>query len=182
MLKKIFLVLAVLIIGFVIVVLTRPEDFRVSRKAAMAAPPETVFAQVNDFHKWQAWSPWAKMDPNATYSYDGPAEGVGAKFGWSGNSKVGVGSMTITESHPSDLIRLQLEFIKPVAGKSATEFTFQPQDGGTVVTWTMSGKNNFIGKAFSLFMDCEKMVGPDFEKGLANMKTIVEAGDKTPSS
>lgn len=179
MLKKIFIVIAVLVIAFVVVVLTRPDTFRVSRNIAIAAPAEAVFTQVNDFHKWEAWSPWAKMDPNATNSFEGPTEGVGSKFSWAGNDKVGVGSMTITESHPSDLLRLRLDFIKPFAGTSNTEFTFQPQDGKTLVTWTMSGKNNFIAKAFSMFMDCEKMVGPDFEKGLANMKAVVEAAPGT---
>jgi hypothetical protein len=179
MLKKILIVLAVAVVGFVIVVATRPADFRVSRSTAIAAPPAVVFAQVNDFHKWEAWSPWAKLDPNATNSFEGPAEGVGAKFSWAGNDKVGVGNMAITESRPSDLIRLRLEFVKPFAGTSTTEFTFQPQDGKTLVTWTMSGKNNFIAKAFSMFMDCEKMIGPDFEKGLANLKALTEANPGT---
>jgi uncharacterized protein YndB with AHSA1/START domain len=179
MLKKILIVLALVIGAFAIVVATRPAAFSVSRSTTIAAPPEAVFPHVNDFHKWEAWSPWAKLDPNAKNSFDGPAEGEGAKFSWAGNDKVGVGSMTITESRPSDLVRLRLEFIKPFAGTSTTVFTFQPTEGQTVVTWTMSGKNNFIAKAFSMFMDCEKMVGPDFEKGLANLKALAEANPGT---
>ena len=175
MLKTILVIAALVVIGFVILVLTRPADFRLTRSATIAAPPAVVFAEVNDFHQWEAWSPWAKMDPNATNSYEGPPAGVGAKFSWSGNNKVGEGSMTITESRPSDLVRLQLESLRPFKGTNTTEFTFQPQDGKTLVTWTMTGKNNFIGKAVSLFMDCEKMVGPDFEKGLANLKAVAEA-------
>ena len=175
MFKTILIVAAVAVIGFVILVLTRPADFRLTRSTTIAAPPAVVFAQVNDFHKWEAWSPWAKMDPNATNSFEGPPEGVGSKFSWAGNNKVGAGSMTITESRPSELVQLRLEFIKPFTATNTTEFTFQPQDGKTLVTWTMTGKNNFMAKAFSLFMDCEKMVGPDFEKGLANLKAVSEA-------
>jgi hypothetical protein len=175
MLKTILIIAAVVIAGFVIVVLTRPDDFRLSRSTTIAAPQAVVFAQVNDFHKWEAWSPWAKLDPNATNTFEGPAEGLGSKFSWAGNSKVGAGSMTITESRPDDLVRLRLEFLKPFKATNTTEFTMQPTEGQTVVTWTMTGKNNFMAKAFSLFMDCEKMVGPDFEKGLANLKAVAEA-------
>jgi uncharacterized protein YndB with AHSA1/START domain len=179
MLKTILIIAAVLVVGFVVVVLTRPDDFRLSRSTTIAAPPAVVFAQVNDFHKWEAWSPWAKLDPYATNSFEGPAEGVGAKFSWAGNSKVGTGSMTITESRPDDLVRLRLDFLKPFKQTSTTEFTMQPTENQTVVTWTMTGKNNFMAKAFSLFMDCEKMIGPDFEKGLANLKAVAEASPGT---
>ena len=179
MLKTILILAVVAIVGFVILVLTRPADFRLTRSTIIAAPPAVVFAQVNDFHQWQAWSPWAKMDPNAMNTFEGPPQGVGSKFSWAGNNKVGAGSMTITESRPSDLVQLRLEFIRPFTATNRTEFTFQPQDGKTLVTWTMTGQNNFIAKAFSLFMDCEKMVGPDFEKGLANLKAVAEATSGT---
>src|SRR4051812_8307533 len=179
MLKTILIIAAVLVAGFVIVVLTRPDDFRLSRSTTISAPPAAVFAQVNDFHKWEAWSPWAKMDPNATNTFEGPEAGVGAKFSWAGNNKVGVGSMTITESRPDDLVRLRLEFLKPFKATNTTEFTMQPSENQTVVTWTMTGKNNFMAKAVNLFMDCEKMVGPDFEKGLANLKALAEANPGT---
>lgn len=141
----------------------------------MAATPAAVFDQVNDFHKWDAWSPWAKMDPNAKTSYEGPTSGVGAKFGWSGNSDVGEGSMTIVESKPNDLVRIRLDFTRPMAGTSDVELKLEPQGEQTKVTWSMAGKNNFIAKAVSLFMDCEKMVGDQYDKGLANLKAIVEA-------
>ncbi len=175
MLRKILIGLIVLIIGFVIVVEIRPSDFRVSRSAVMAAAPETVSAQVNDFHKWNDWSPWAKLDPNCKHSFEGPSEGVGAIFRWDGNKEVGAGSMTIQESRPGELVRIHMEFFKPFAAASTAEFTFKPEGNGTQVTWSMYGKNNFIGKAMSLFMNCDKMVGGMFEKGLASMKGIVEA-------
>src|SRR5882762_5993210 len=150
MLIKILLTLAVLDILLVVLVSNRPSDFRVTRTATMSAPASAVFAQVNDLHKWKAWSPWAKMDPNATETHEGPAAGTGAKMSWAGNMKVGAGSMTITESHPHDLVRFKLEFLKPMAATNTAEFTFQPQGNQTLVRWSMSGHSNFIGKAMGL--------------------------------
>jgi uncharacterized protein YndB with AHSA1/START domain len=173
-LKKILIGLSVVIVGFVVLVATRPSDFRVTRSMTMAAPPEAVFAQVNDFHNWNAWSPWAKLDPTAKNSFEGPALGQGAGFRWDGNKDVGAGAMTILESVPSSLIRIKLEFLKPFKATDTAEFTFTPQDAGTLVTWSMYGKNNFMAKAVGLFMDCDTMVGGMFEKGLTNMKAIVE--------
>jgi hypothetical protein len=179
MIKKILLVLGLVIIAFLIFAATRPDDFSVTRSTTIAAPPATVFAQVNDFHKWVAWSPWEKMDPELKRIYEGPAAGTGAIYKWSGNSKVGEGKMTITESRPSDLVKLKLEFIKPFAATNDTEFTFKPEGDKTVVTWTMSGKNNFMFKAMQVFMSMDKMVGKDFEAGLAAMKAVAEAPPKT---
>ena len=174
MLKKILIGLLVLVAGFLVVVAFQPADYRVSRSAVISAPPEVVFAQVNDFHNWNAWSPWAKMDPNAKVSYEGAAAGPGAIFRWAGNMEIGEGSMTITNSRPSDQIQIRLDFIKPFAGTGNAEFTFKPQGDQTLVTWTMAGKNNFIAKAVGLFIDCDKMIGDNFEKGLAAMKTVAE--------
>lgn len=172
---KVLIVLIALVAVFVIVVATRPADFRVTRTARIAAPPSAVFAQVNDFHNWMAWSPWARLDPAMTQSYEGAPAGPGAAYSWSGNSKVGAGRMTILDSHPSDLIRIKLEFLKPFAATNTAEFTFKPEGGQTVVTWSMTGKNNFMAKAFGLFMNMDKLVGGDFEKGLAQMKSVAEA-------
>ena len=174
MLQFILLGLVLVIVVFVIVVSLRPSQFRVTRSATLAAPPEAVFPQVNNLHNWESWSPWAKLDPAAKNSYSGPPEGVGANFAWDGNSKVGAGSMTITDSQPSQLVRFQLDFLKPFKGTNIAEFTFQPEGGQTVVTWTMTGTYNFVSKAFGLFVDCDKMCGGFFEKGLADMKAIVE--------
>jgi uncharacterized protein YndB with AHSA1/START domain len=174
MLKKILIAVAVIIIVFVIVVALQPTDFSVTRAATIEAPPATVFEQVNDFKKWRAWSPWEKLDPELKRSYSGEPEGVGAVYAWEGNSDVGEGNMTITESRPPELVRLKLEFIRPMAGTSDTEFKFQPEGDGTRVTWTMSGKNDFMGKAICLFMNMDKMVGGQFEEGLASMKQVAE--------
>jgi len=175
MLIKILIVVAVLAIALVILVSTRPSNFRVTRTGTIAAPPSVVFAQVNDLHKWEAWSPWVKMDPTAKSSYEGPSAGTGAVMRWAGNRNVGEGSMTITESRPSEFIRFKLEFLKPFAATNTAEFTFQPQGNQTVVTWSMFGVSNFMSKAIGLFINCDKMVGDQFEKGLADLKSVSEA-------
>jgi hypothetical protein len=179
MLKKIVIGLAALIVVFVLVVAFQPASYRVTRTATLPAPAAEVFAQVNDFQKWEAWSPWAKLDPAVKNSFQGPQAGPGAIFSWAGNDKVGEGRMTLTESRPGEFIRIKLEFIKPFASVCDTEFTFKPLGPGTSVTWTMSGKNNFLGKAMCLFMDMDKMVGGDFERGLGNLKSVVESKPKS---
>lgn len=175
MLKKIIIGLLLIVGVFLIVVALQPSDLRVTRSADFNAPAETVFAQVNDFHKWDAWSPWAKLDPNAKNTFEGPPSGVGAIMAWAGNKDVGEGRMTITESRANELIRIRLEFLKPFPADNIAEFTFKPEAGKTTVTWTMSGTKNFMFKAFGLFVDCDQMIGGDFEKGLAQMKSVVEA-------
>jgi uncharacterized protein YndB with AHSA1/START domain len=164
-----------IVVLFCIVVALQPADFRVTRAATFSAPPELVFQQVNELKKWDAWSPWAKLDPNAKSTFEGPAAGVGASMTWAGNSKVGEGRMTISESRPNELVQLKLEFLKPFQAVSTAEFTFTSQGGETTVTWSMFGKNNFMGKAIGLFMNCDKMMGPEFEKGLASLKTAEAA-------
>ena len=178
MLKIILIALVVVVIGFVLVVAMQPSEFRIVRSATISAAPPAVFTQVNDFHKWEAWSPWAKLDPAAKTTFEGPSAGTGAIFKWAGNKEVGEGSMTITESRPSDLIRIRLEFLKPFAATNTAQFSFNPAGNQTVVTWSMEGRNNFIAKAVCLFMNMDKMLGGQFEKGLANMKSIVEAPPK----
>jgi len=179
MITKILIGLAALTAALVIVLLiavsTRPATFKVTRSAVIPASPDKVFGLVNNFHQWDSWSPWAKLDPNSKATFTGPEAGPGAAFAWAGNNEVGEGKMTITESHPNQLVRINLEFLKPFQATNLTEFTFAPQDGGTLVTWTMSGENNFVGKAMSLFMDCDKICGDMFEKGFANMKATVAA-------
>jgi hypothetical protein len=178
MIKKILIGLAAIVVVLVVIIALQPSHYRVERSATMKASATVVFAQVNDFHKWNAWSPWAKIDPAMKQTFEGAPAGTGAVYAWTGNKDVGEGRMTITDSHPSDLIKIKLEFIKPFTATNATDFTFKPQDDQTAVTWTMSGDNNFIGKAFSLFMNMDKMVGADFEKGLAQMKAVTEAAPK----
>src|SRR5262252_6660707 len=138
MLPIILIGIAGIIIAFVIVVALRPSDFRVMRSSHLVARPETVFAEVNDLHRWEAWSPWAKLDPKAKSTYEGPAAGVGAVFAWSGNNQVGEGRMTIVESRRNELVGFKLEFMRPFKATNAAEFTFRPEGNQTVVTWTMS--------------------------------------------
>ena len=178
MLKKILIGIAVIIIVFLVVVALQPANFRVTRSATIAAPPEAVFPHVNELKKWEAWSPWAKLDPNAKNSFEGPAAGKGAAMSWAGNNDVGEGRMTITESRPTELVHFHLEFFQPMAGTSEAEFTFKLEGNQTAVTWTMTGRNNFIAKAMCLFMNMDTMVGGQFEKGLAQMKSLAEAPAK----
>ncbi|AMK78425.1 MULTISPECIES: SRPBCC family protein [Methylomonas] len=175
MLETILIVLVVAVLIVLLLASKQPETFQVTRSASMAVPPETVFVQINDLQKWEAWSPWAKLDPNAKNSFSGPQAGVGASMSWAGNNKVGEGSMTIIESRPHDLIRFKLDFLKPFKASNTAEFTFKSEGNNTVVVWSMYGKNNFIGKIMSLIMNCDKMVGGQFEQGLSAMKAIVEA-------
>ena len=175
MLKKILAVLAALLVALLIVIALQPSTYRVTRSATIAAAPADVFGRVNDFRAWEAWSPWAKLDPAVRNTFEGPAVGAGSVFKWAGNDKVGEGRMTLTESQPPAHLRIRLEFVKPFASTCDTNFDFAPAAAGTTVTWTMSGTNNFMSKAFCLFLGgMDKMVGPDFERGLANMKAVAE--------
>lgn len=167
--------LAVLLVVFLIVASRQPDTFRVERAAMIAAPPATVFTQVDDLHNWRNWSPWQELDPNMTQTYTGPPSGAGASMAWSGNSKAGQGRMTVVESHLSDLVRIRLEFVKPFASSSESEFTFSPGGDQTVVTWVMTGQNNLMFKSMHMVMSMDKMLGGDFERGLAKLKTVSEA-------
>jgi len=174
----ILLALVFIAILFIIVVAGQPDEFLVSRSTKISAPPENVFPHVNDLHKWEAWSPWAKLDPNAKHSFAGADSGTGAVMSWSGSKKVGEGRMTITGSKASETIQLKLEFVKPFKATNAAEFLFKSDGNQTVVTWTMTGKSNFFFKIFGLFMNCDNMVGKDFEKGLASLKSVSETAGR----
>jgi uncharacterized protein YndB with AHSA1/START domain len=178
MLKKIPIGIGAILLAFVVFVALQPSDYRVARSATISAPAADVFAHVNDFHKWEAWSPWAKLDPAAKATFEGPAAGKGAVFKWDGNAQVGAGTMTLTESQPGELVRIKLDFVKPMVGTSTAEFTFKPQGDQTAVTWAMFGQNNFISRAICMFMNQDKMVGGAFEQGLANLKGVAEAAAK----
>ncbi len=178
MLVKVLIGLVVIVIVLVRVVAGRPSEFRVGRTALISAPAPAVFAQVNDFHKWEAWNPWAKLDPAMKQAYEGAPAGPGAIYTWSGNHQVGEGRMTLTESRPSELIRVQLDFLKPFKATNTAEFTFRPEGDQTAVTWSMVGRKNFMAKALHLFMNMDRMIGGQFEKGLAQMKSVAEAAPK----
>lgn len=175
MLKKILLILAVAIATILVAAAFQPDEFRVTRNTTLAAAPAAVFAEVNDFRRWQGWSPWEKLDPAMKRTFAGPAAGVGAVYGWDGNNEVGAGRMTMTDARPAEFIRVRLEFLKPMEAQSTAEFTFRPEGGGTAVTWTMFGKNNYLGKIMCLFMNMDKMLGGQFEEGFAHLKAITEA-------
>ncbi len=167
-------VVAIIVI-LLIVIAMQPADFRYARSATINAPAAIIFPHVNDFKKMDVWSPWLKFDPNVKITHEGPPTGIGAIESWDGNKNVGAGKMTITENRPNELIRLKLEFFRPFAATNTAEFTFQPQAGATNVTWAMMGKRNFTTKAMGLVMNFDKMIGGNFEKGLADLKRIAES-------
>jgi hypothetical protein len=173
-LKRLLIGLVLVAAAFATAVALQPADYRLTRQTVIAAPAAAIFPHVNDLRQWDDWSPWAKLDPNARVSFEGPPAGVGAMFHWAGNDKVGVGTMMITESKPNDRIATRTDFMKPFEGTSNSDFIFSEAGGQTTVIWTMSGTNDFIGKALCLFMPMEKMLGPDFERGLMQLKRVSE--------
>ncbi len=170
------IIIALIVIGALAFIINgQSSAMRVTRTATMNAAPAAIFAHVNDLHAWNAWSPWAKMDPNVIATFEGAPAGTGAIMRWSSkNMQVGEGSMTIVESRPADLVRLKLEFLKPMKGGNTGEFTFKPEGTQTLVSWSCHGDKNFMAKLMGLFFNCEKMVGTQFDKGLTNIKAIVE--------
>ena len=175
MLKKILIGVAALVVVLIVVISLQPATFKVERSATISAPAAVVFPFVNDLHRWPDWSPWEKMDPDMKRTHSGAASGVGAVYEWQGNDQVGEGRMTIEESRPNQYVGIKLEFIEPFAATNKVGFALAPADKGTTVTWTMDGHNDFMGKAMCLVMDMDAMVGGDFEKGLAALKTLAEA-------
>ncbi len=174
MLKKILIVLLIAIAGVLGYAATKPDTFRVERKTTIAAPPEKVFAMIEDFHRWSEWSPWEKLDPGMTRTYGGSAKGVGATYAWSGNDDVGQGKMEVIEAVPASKLTFKLDFLKPFEAHNTGEFVLTPKDGGTEVTWSMYGPSPYISKLMDTVMNMDKMIGKDFEKGLANMKAAAE--------
>ncbi|HWT51306.1 MAG TPA: SRPBCC family protein [Caulobacter sp.] len=171
------IILGVIVIAVVAVLgfaATRPTDFVVKRTAVIDAPPETLSGMVEDFHQWGRWSPWEKLDPGMTRTYDGPARGVGASYAWTGNDKVGSGRMEIKQVTPGREVVFDLHFLKPFKADNVGRFEFERQGAATKVVWSMEGKNPYIAKLMGLFFDMDKMVGKDFETGLANMKAAAE--------
>ena len=186
MIKKILIgtvAVVVLAIGTVLIIAaTRPAEFRVERSATLSASATTLFEHVNNHKKFTVWNPFMKLDPNVKTTYSGPEEGVGAVCSWDGNSDIGAGSCTIIESKPGELVRSRMDWKRPMEGTSTVDFTFKPEGDKTVVTWAMYGKNNFMGKVMSVFMDCDKMCGPHFEKGLADLGAVAAANVAVPAN
>ncbi|MBN8543930.1 MAG: SRPBCC family protein [Alphaproteobacteria bacterium] len=175
MLKKILLVFVVLILSFVGYVSTKPSEYRYERALVIAAPADVIFPFVNTQKEWEKWSPWADQDPDMKISYEGAESGVGSIVTWEGNSKVGKGSSTITESVPFDRVVFALDFVEPMAGKSTVTFTFSPTVEGTKVTWAMEGKAGFAAKAMSVIMDCGDICTSMMSKGLKKLAAVATA-------
>lgn len=174
MLKKLLIVLVLIVAGFTAYVTMQPSEFRVERTATIAAPPAAVFAHVEDLHKWEAWSPWAKLDPKAKVAYEGAQSGKGAAFTWSGNDEVGEGRMTIVESQSPELVDIKVDFTQPFEGTNASTFNFKPAGDGTAVTWAISGHQDFIAKAMCIVFNGKKMIGNRLDQGLAQLKAVAE--------
>ncbi len=167
--------LLLLVAVLLVVIILRPATFSVARSQEINAPSAVIFAQVVDFHAWTGWSPWEQIDPNSKRTYGGSPATVGATYRWNGNAKVGEGLMTLTEVRPSEFIGITIEFFRPFAANNQIVFTFVATGDTTTVTWTMNGNNSFMGKAMSLVMDCERLIGGPFAQGLARLKAISEA-------
>ncbi len=177
MIKKILLILVALLAVMLIIPFFKSPKFHVERSREIAAPAAVVFEYFNNHKKFNEWNPFMKMDPQAKVTYTGPEAGVGAVSSWVGD-KTGDGSATITESKPGELVRERMDWKKPMEGVSTVDFTFKPQGDKTLVTWAMYGDSNYVGKLMSIFMDCETMCGPQFEKGLADLSQLVAATPK----
>ena len=174
MIKTITILFAILIAAVLIYAATRPDSFRIERSATIKAAPEKVFPLINDFHQWEAWSPWEKIDPGLKRTYEGAASGKGAVYTWNGNKDVGAGRMEIVESTPASKIVLKLDFTAPFAANNAVEFILERQGETTRVTQAMYGPSPFISKLMGLFFSIDKMVGDKYEQGLASLKVIAE--------
>ncbi|TXD35202.1 SRPBCC family protein [Lujinxingia vulgaris] len=183
MLKKIVFGFAALVVVLVVVIALQPSEFRVERSQTIEAPAPVVFAQINDFRNWEAWSPWARLDESMEVDHTGAETGEGAVYTWQGNDDVGQGRMTILESTPSEEVVIKLEFIKPFESTNTTRFVLTPAGENTEVSWIMAGDNTFMSKAFGLFFDMDAAIGADFEKGLAAMNIAAkQAAEKGETS
>lgn len=166
--------LAVVTLGVVAYAAAKPDTFAVSRSADIAAPAERIFAIINDFRRWPEWSPWQHLDPDMKQTQSGPPTGVGATVEWSGNKMVGAGRTVLVEATPPSRLAMRLEMLRPMKATNAVEYTLVPNGNGTRVTWAMSGRQPLPAKVFATFVDCDDMVGRDFERGLANLKALAE--------
>ena len=172
--KTVIIVVAVLIAGVLVVAALRPDDFSVQRSASIKAPADKIYPMLVDFRQWPGWSPWEKLDPTMTRTLGGAASGPGATYAWSGSGKVGAGRMEILDASAPAKVSIKLDFIKPFEGHNVTEFTLVPKGDQTEVTWLMHGPAPFVSKLMGLFVDMDKMIGKDFETGLANLKAASE--------
>ncbi len=177
MFRALGILIVAAIAGLLVWVGLQPDTYRVERTAVINVPPAQVYAHVYDFEKWQAWSPWAELDPNSKVTFEGPKSGPGAIMRWAGNEKVGRGAMAITESRPDEAIKIRLDFVEPMEGTSDVAFAFQPEGQGTKVTWTLDGRQGFFERLICTVMgiDLDVMIGKDYERGLAKLTTVAQA-------
>lgn len=175
-LKITIIVVAAAVAVLLVAAATRPDSFRVERSIVIKAPAERIYGHIADFRAWPAWSPWEKKDPALKRQFDGPASGRGASYAWEGNQEVGSGRMEITEVTPPSKVTIDLRFLKPMAARNTAEFTLQGggENAGTRVTWAMHGPAPFLTKLMDMVFGLDRMVGPDFETGLANLKAVAE--------
>ena len=173
MFKIIGLIIVLLVAGVLIYATTKLDSFRIERSTTIKAPPEKISAYLSDFKQWAAWSPWEGKDPAMKRTFSGAASGKGAIYGWEGNKNVGTGRMEILDVQPQK-VTIKLDFISPFEAHNTTEYSLAPLGDSTKVTWAMFGPSNYMSKVMSVFMSMDKMVGPDFEAGLAKLKTAAE--------
>ena len=174
MLKIIGIVVLLLIIGLLFYAATKPDSFRIERSTTIKASPAKVFALINDFHHWEAWSPWEKIDLAIKRTYSGPRSGAGAVYEWAGNKDIGQGRMEIVEATAVSKISLKLDFVTPFEAHNFVDFTLLPQGDSTKVTQAMYGPSPYVSKLMTIFFSMEKMVGSKYEEGLANLKNLAE--------
>jgi len=174
MIKKILIALVIIIAAILIFAATRPDSFQVQRSVTINAPADKIFPLINDLHAWTTWSPFEKIDPNMKKAFSGSDNGVGAVYAWEGNKKAGAGRMTITESVPFERVTMDLDFFKPFKASNVVDFTLASGNGGTVVTWAMHGPSPYITKVIGVFCSMDKLIGKDFETGLATLKAQAE--------
>jgi uncharacterized protein YndB with AHSA1/START domain len=172
--KTILFIVVVLVAAVFIVAASKPDDFRVERSTNIKAAPSKIFPLISDFHQWALWSPWETIDPTMKRSFSGSSGGVGAAYAWTGDGKAGVGRMEIVEANAPEKIRIKLDFIKPFEAHNGAQYTLTPDAGGTRVTWVMDGRRPYIAKLMSIFFNMDRMIGKEFETGLANMKALAE--------
>ncbi|WP_024519069.1 SRPBCC family protein [Bradyrhizobium sp. Tv2a-2] len=169
------LVLAIAIAAVLILAATKPDNFSIRRAASIKAPPERIFSLISDFHQWGGWSPWENKDPGMTRTFSGSKAGKGAVYAWEGNNNVGTGQMEIVEAATPSKVVIKLDFLRPFEAHNTAEFTMLPQGSATEVNWEMRGPLAFMHKLMHVFFNMDKMVGKDFETGLANLKKLAEA-------
>ncbi len=173
--KNLGVIAVIVIVGVLAWVSRQPDSFRIERQVTIQAPAGTIFPLLNDFHQWALWSPWEKKDPGMKRDFSGPDTGVGAAYEWSGNSDVGSGRMEIIQSMPATKLAVDLHFTAPFEADNTAEFVLEDKDGATTVTWAMFGASPLLSKLMGLVFDMDSMVGGDFARGLASLKTAAEA-------